>query len=166
MNVLSRYTRRQQIFRRVQTRPKPRVPLNLPRSQTLTWPRCSTIAPVGLHDASVSSAAAASSVYRFPKRAEAHALLYGGLETVPVLLWSHCCLLTRALRTAVEVLLSLCTNLAVARSKTGEYKAAVQAAEDALLLQPANGELTLAKLILARCCTTPVPTDGAMRVAQ
>ena len=75
-------------------------------------------------------------------------------------------MLTRALRTAVEVLLSLCTNLAVARSKTGEYKAAVQAAEDALLLQPANGELTLAKLILARCCTAPVPTDGAMRVAQ
>ena len=36
---------------------------------------------------------------------------------------------------AVEVLLSLCTNLALVRSKTGEHGAAVQAADDALLLK-------------------------------
>jgi hypothetical protein len=47
------------------------------------------------------------------------------------------CLLNVA---AVDVLLSLCTNLAVVRSKTGEHAAAVQAADDALLLQPDNGE--------------------------
>lgn len=70
------------------------------------------------------------------------ALLWIEMAT-PVYAGGPCHCLTFEWWTAVEVLLSLCTNLAVVRTKSGEHKAAVQAAEDALLLQPDNGEITM-----------------------
>ena len=99
--------------------------LNPPRFQKLTWRRCWTISQVcPTHGVCVR-------LQHLFLQAFTHIAMPSAVRVASGTNF--------ALSTAVEVLLSLCTNLAVVRSKTGEYRAAVQAADDALLLQPDNG---------------------------